>query len=58
MVSFIPGGSIHSIQINMTTEDGSESVIVHSSELSESHPSTGVGVAHFSTDSTGGMLAP
>lgn len=58
--SLLPGGSggSPSGQIHMTTEDGSESATGHFTEFIKFDSSTGIGVAYFSTNSTGGMLAP
>jgi hypothetical protein len=57
--SFLPGGSggSPSGQLHMTTEDGSESVIVNFTEFIRFDSSRGIGIAYFSTNSTG-MLAP
>lgn len=58
--SFLPGGGGGSPrgQIHMTTEDGSESVIADFVEFIKFESSfTGIGIAYFSTNSTG-MLAP
>jgi hypothetical protein len=56
---FLPGGSggSPSGQLHMTTEDGSESVIVNFTEFIRFDSSRGIGIAYFSTNSTG-MLAP
>jgi hypothetical protein len=57
--SFLPGGNggSPSGQLHMTTEDGSESVIVNFTEFIRFDSSRGIGIAYFSTNSTG-MLAP
>jgi hypothetical protein len=57
--SFLPEGSggSPSGQLHMTTEDGSESVIVNFTEFIRFDSSTGIGIAYFSTNSAG-MLAP
>jgi hypothetical protein len=56
--SFLPGGGGSSIgQIHMTTEDGTESATVDFAEFIIFDSSTGVGIAYFSTNSTG-TLAP
>jgi hypothetical protein len=57
--SFLPGGGDGSSsgQIQMTTEDGSESAIADFVELIKFDSSTGIGIAYFSTNSTG-TLAP
>ena len=57
--SFLPGGSggSPSGQLHMTTEGGSESVIVNFTEFIRFDSSRGIGIAYFSTNSTG-MLAP
>jgi hypothetical protein len=58
--SFLPGGGggSPSGQIHMTTEDGSESVTADFVEFIKFESSfTGIGIAYFSTNSTG-MLAP
>ena len=57
--SFLSGGAAGSPhgQIHMTTEDGSESVTVNFTEFIRFDESIGVGIAYFSTNSTG-MLAP
>jgi hypothetical protein len=56
--SFLPGesGGSPSGQLHMTTEDGSESVIVNFTEFIRFDSSRGIGIAYFSTNSTG-MLA-
>jgi hypothetical protein len=56
--SFLPGGNggSPSGQLHMTTEDGSESVIVNFTEFIRFDSSRGIGIAYFSTNSTG-MLA-
>jgi hypothetical protein len=46
------GGNIVRMQIHMTTEDESESVIAHANEIFETEPSTAIGVAHFGTNSS------
>jgi hypothetical protein len=60
-VTFLPGegggGAIRG-QIHMTTQDGSENATGDFAEFMKSDESTGVGVAYFSTSSTGGMMAP
>jgi len=58
--SFLPGGGSGAPrgQIHMTTEDGSESATVDLNEFIKFESSTGIGIAYFSTNSTGGMLAP
>jgi hypothetical protein len=57
--SFLPGGGggSPSGQLHMTTEDGRESERVNFTEFIRFDSSTGVGIAYFSTNSTG-MLAP
>jgi hypothetical protein len=58
--SFLPGGGggSPSGQIHMTTEDGSESATADFIEFIKfESSSTGIGIAYFSTNSTG-MLAP
>ncbi len=57
--SFLPGGAAGSPrgQIHMTTEDGSESVTGNFTEFIRFEESVGIGIAYFSTNSTG-MLAP
>jgi len=57
--SFLPGesGGSPSGQLHMTTEDGSESVIVNFTEFIRFDSSRGIGIAYFSTNSTG-LLAP
>jgi hypothetical protein len=56
--SFLPGGGGSSIgQIHMTTEDGTESATVDFAEFIKFDSSTGIGIAYFSTNSTG-TLAP
>jgi hypothetical protein len=57
--SFLPGEAAGSPrgQIHMTTEDGSESATVNFTEFIKFESSTGIGIAYFSTNSTG-MLAP
>lgn len=57
--SFLPGGAAGSPhgQIQMTTEDGSESVTANFTEFIRFDESTGIGIAYFSTNSTV-MLAP
>ncbi len=59
-VTFLPGGGANVIraQIHMTTEDGSENATGDFTEYMKSEESTGIGVAYFSTSSTGGMLTP
>src|SRR5215216_5189604 len=59
-VTFLPGGGGGAIrgQIHMTTQDGSENATGDFAEFMKSDESTGVGVAYFSTSSTGGMMAP
>ena len=56
---FLPGGGggSPSGQIHMTTEDGSESATADLVEFIKFESSTGIGMAYFSTNSTG-MLAP
>jgi hypothetical protein len=56
--SFLPGesGGSPSGQLHMTTEDGSESVIVNFTEFIRFDSSRGIGIAYFNTNSTG-MLA-
>jgi hypothetical protein len=61
-VTFLPGeggdGAIRG-QIHMTTQDGSETTTGDFAEFMRTDESTGVGIAYFfSTNSTGGMLAP
>lgn len=57
--SLLPGGSggSPSGQIHMNTEDGSESATGYFTEFIKFDSSTGIGVAYFSTNSTG-VLAP
>jgi hypothetical protein len=57
--SFLPGsgGGSPSGQIHMTTEDGSESATANFTEFIKFDSSTGIGIAYFSTNSTG-TLAP
>ncbi len=57
--SFLPGGGGGAPrgQIHMTTEDGSESATGEFNEFIKFDSSSGIGVAYFSTNSTG-MLAP
>jgi hypothetical protein len=59
-VTFLPGGGANVIrgQIHMTTEDGSENATADFTEYMKGEESTGVGVAYFSTSSTGGILTP
>lgn len=63
-VTFLPGeegggsGAIRG-QIHMTTQDGSDNATGDFAEFMRTDESTGVGIAYFfSTNSTGGMLAP
>jgi hypothetical protein len=53
-VTFLPGGGANIIraQIQMTTEDGSESATGDFTEFMKSDESTGIGVGYFSTSST------
>ena len=53
-VTFLPGGGANVIraQIQMTTEDGSESATGDFTEFMKSDESTGIGTAYFSTSST------
>ncbi|MDQ3840925.1 MAG: hypothetical protein M3297_16855 [Thermoproteota archaeon] len=57
--SLFPGYSAGSLRghIHMATEDGSESAIVEFTEFAKFDSSTGIGIAYFSTNSTG-ILAP
>jgi hypothetical protein len=59
-IAHLPGGvgNIVTLQIHITLEDGSESGIFNTYEIFESEPDTGVGVAHFSTNSTSVVLEP
>lgn len=45
-------------QFHMTTEDGSESATADFTEFVRFESPTAIGIAYFSTNSTGGMLAP
>jgi hypothetical protein len=55
--SFLPGGGGSSSgQIQMTTEDGSESARADFAELIKFDSSTGIGIAYFSTNSTGTLV--
>lgn len=53
-VTFLPGGgaSLIRVQINMTTEDGSENARGDITEFMRGDESTGIGTAYFSTSST------
>ena len=57
--SLLPGFSAGSLRghIHMTTEDGSESAIGEFTEFAKFESPTGIGIAYFTTNSTG-MLAP
>ena len=57
-ITHLPGGvgNIVTLQIHITSEDGSESGIFNTYEIFESEPDTGIGVAHFSVNSTSVML--
>ncbi len=50
------GGTVHG-QIHITTEDGSETATVEFNEFVRFESPTGIGIAYFSTNSTG-ILAP
>ncbi|HKH85628.1 MAG TPA: hypothetical protein VKA40_03690 [Nitrososphaera sp.] len=57
--SLLPGGGSGTVhgQIHMTTEDGSESATAEFNEFVKFDSLTGIGIAYFSTNSTG-ILAP
>jgi len=59
-ITHLPGGvgNIVTLQIHITSKDGSESGIFNTYEIFESEPDTGIGVAHFSINSTSVMLEP
>ncbi len=57
ILTFIPGGSVLHGQVQLTTEDGSESAIGLFTEQSRSESTTGISLVRFITNSTG-MLAP
>ncbi|MDP8886990.1 MAG: hypothetical protein M3M91_04275 [Thermoproteota archaeon] len=52
------GSGIIRGQFHMTTEDGSESATADFTEFVRFESPTAIGIAYFSTNSTGGMLAP
>lgn len=52
------GSGIIRGQFHMTTEDGSESATADFTEFARFESPTAIGIAYFSTNSTGGMLAP
>jgi hypothetical protein len=52
------GSGIIRGQFHMTTEDGSESATADLTEFVRFESPTAIGIAYFSTNSTGGMLAP
>jgi hypothetical protein len=56
IVTFLPGGNAIHGQLHMTTEDGTENVIVDFSDYLPHKTSIGIGLEYFSTNSTG-MLA-
>ena len=57
--SLLPGGGSGTVhgQIHMTTEDGSENATAEFNEFVKFDSLTGIGIAYFSTNSTG-ILAP
>jgi hypothetical protein len=57
LVTFIPGGSVLHGQVQLITEDGSESAIALFTEFSMSESTTGISLVRFITNSTG-TLAP
>lgn len=52
------GSGIIRGEFHMTTEDGSESATADFTEFVRFESPTAIGIAYFSTNSTGGMLAP
>ena len=58
LITSLPGGGVIRGQIQMSTEDGSESVTADFTEFVRFESPTAIGVAYFSTNSTDGMLAP
>jgi hypothetical protein len=59
IITFLPGGSSAFArgQLHLITQDGSESVTVDFTHYFQIDAPTAIGVAYFSTNSTGGMLA-
>ena len=57
ILTFIPGGSVLHGQVQLITEDGSESAIALFTEFSMSESTTGISLVRFITNSTG-TLAP
>jgi hypothetical protein len=57
IITLLPGGGVIRGQIQMTTEDGSESATVTLTEYFLDESPTAINLAFFSTNSTG-MLAP
>jgi hypothetical protein len=57
ILTFIPGGGIFHGQLQMTTEDGSESVIALYTEHFNEESPTAISLVQFTTNSTG-VLAP
>jgi hypothetical protein len=57
IITLLPGGGVIRGQIQMTTEDGSESATVTLTEYYLDESPTAINLAFFSTNSTG-MLAP
>jgi hypothetical protein len=57
IITFLPGGSINRGQIQLTTEDGSETATADVTEYFLSESLTTISLVYFSTNSTG-VLAP
>lgn len=57
LITSLPGGGVIQGQIQMSTEEGSESAIVDLTEYFLDESPTAINLAYFSTNSTG-MLAP
>jgi hypothetical protein len=60
IITFLPGGrgAFARGQLHLITQDGSESVTVDFTHYFQIDAPIAIGVAYFSTNSTGGMLAP
>ena len=57
VLTFIPGGGVFTGQLQMTTEDGSESAIAFFTEHFNEESTTAISLVQFITNSTG-VLAP
>jgi hypothetical protein len=58
ILTFIPGGGVFHGQLQMTTEDGSESAIALFTEHFKEESTTAISLVQFITNSTTGVLAP